>query len=42
MREDLAIWRQQGLIEAPVELEKALDTSFVEWALKDLGPYVKK
>jgi len=42
MKEDLAIWRQQGLIEAPIEIEKALDTSFVEWAVKDLGPYVKK
>ena len=42
MKEDLAIWRQQGLIEVPIEVEKALDTSFVEWALKDLGPYVKK
>jgi NitT/TauT family transport system substrate-binding protein len=42
MKEDLAIWRQQGLIEVAIEVEKALDTSFVEWAVKDLGPYVKK
>jgi len=42
MKEDLAIWREQGLIETPIEIEKALDMSFVEWAVKDLGPYVKK
>ena len=42
IKEDLAIWKQQGLIEVPVETEKAIDTSFVEWAVKDLGPYVKK
>jgi hypothetical protein len=30
------------LIEVAVEVEKALDLSYVEWALKELGPYVKK
>ena len=42
IKEDLAIWKQQGLIEVQVEADKAIDTSFVQWALKDLGPYVKK
>jgi NitT/TauT family transport system substrate-binding protein len=42
MKDDLNVWRSQGLIEVPVEVEKALDLSFVEWAVKDLGPYVKK
>lgn len=42
MKDDLQVWRAQGLIEVPVEVEKALDLSYVEWALKELGPYVKK
>jgi NitT/TauT family transport system substrate-binding protein len=42
MKDDLNVWRAQGLIEVPVEVEKALDLSYVEWALKELGPYVKK
>ena len=42
IREDLAVWKQQKLIEVPVEVEKAIDTSFVDWALKELGPYKKQ
>ena len=42
MKDDLNVWRAQGLIEVAVEVEKALDLSYVEWALKELGPYVKK
>ncbi len=42
MKDDLQVWRAQGLIEVPVEVEKALDLSYVQWALKELGPYVKK
>ena len=42
MKEDLDIFRKQGLIEVPLEIEKTIDTSFVDWAVKDLGPYVKK
>jgi len=42
MKDDLNVWRAQGLIEVPVEVEKALDLSYVEWAVKELGPYVKK
>ncbi len=42
IKEDLAIWKQQGLIEVPVDADKAIDKSFVDWALKELGPYAKK
>jgi NitT/TauT family transport system substrate-binding protein len=37
---DLEVFRKEGLIEAPVELSDALDTSFLEAAVKQLGPYV--
>jgi NitT/TauT family transport system substrate-binding protein len=42
IKEDLEMFRQQGLIEAPVDLSKIIDTTFVNWAVNDLGPYVKK
>jgi NitT/TauT family transport system substrate-binding protein len=39
LREDLGIFRKQGLIEGAVTVEKAVDSSFAEWAAKELGPY---
>jgi NitT/TauT family transport system substrate-binding protein len=42
LKEDLAIFKQQGLIESPkVEIDQMVDTSFVDWAVKELGPYKK-
>ena len=42
LKEDLAIFKQQGLVESPkVEVEQVVDTSFVDWAVKQLGPYEK-
>ncbi len=36
---DLAFYTEQGLIKGAVSLDEAVDGSFVEGALKDLGPY---
>ena len=36
---DLDIFRSQGLIETPVTVAQAMDTSYLEAALKELGPY---
>ena len=39
MQDDLAIFRSQGLIETPVTVEQAMETSYLEAALRELGPY---
>jgi NitT/TauT family transport system substrate-binding protein len=39
MERDLAFWKSQKLIEGEIELADAVDTSFVEAALAELGPY---
>jgi NitT/TauT family transport system substrate-binding protein len=39
LKEDLDIFRKEGLIEGKVTIEQALDTSFAEAAAKELGPY---
>ena len=39
IREDLEFYRSTGLIEGNVKLEQALDTSFIEQAVKEIGPY---
>jgi NitT/TauT family transport system substrate-binding protein len=36
---DLAFYSEQGLVKGAVNLEDAVDGSFVEAALKELGPY---
>jgi len=36
---DLAFYTEQGLVKGVVDLEDAVDGSFVEAALKELGPY---
>jgi NitT/TauT family transport system substrate-binding protein len=42
LREDLDIFRKLNLIESDVTVEKVIDTSFVDWAVSELGPYKKK
>jgi NitT/TauT family transport system substrate-binding protein len=41
LRDDLAYFRKVGLVEGDVTIEKALDLSFLDAALKQLGPYSK-
>ena len=42
MKEDLGFFQAQKLIEVPVTVEKVVDTSFLDWAVKELGPYKAK
>jgi len=42
LKNDLAFFKEQGEVTANVSVEQALDTSFVDAALKDLGPYKPK
>ncbi len=42
IQEDLDIFKAQGLIEGKVDLSKVIDTSFRDWAVAQLGPYVRK
>ncbi len=42
LRNDLEFFKQEGLIQGNVTMEQALDSSFVDAALKDLGPYKRK
>jgi NitT/TauT family transport system substrate-binding protein len=39
LRNDLAFYKSEGQINGAVTVEQALDNSFVEAALKELGPY---
>jgi NitT/TauT family transport system substrate-binding protein len=39
MKEDMRVFRDAGLIEGKVEVEQAVDLSFLQAVLKDLGPY---
>jgi NitT/TauT family transport system substrate-binding protein len=39
LAQDLAFYRQQGLIQGNVKLEELVDHSFAEAAVKELGPY---
>ncbi len=41
LRKDLQFYRDQGLIVGTVSVEQAVDNSFVEAAVKDLGSYVR-
>jgi NitT/TauT family transport system substrate-binding protein len=42
LKEDLDLFKKQKYIEGKVEIEQAIDTSFTDWAVKELGPYKKK
>jgi NitT/TauT family transport system substrate-binding protein len=39
LERDLAFYRSEGLIEGNVSVDQAIDTSFAEAAVKELGPY---
>jgi len=39
LKEDLDLFKKQKYIEGKLEIEQAIDTSFVDWAVKELGPY---
>jgi NitT/TauT family transport system substrate-binding protein len=39
LREDLEIFRRQGLIDGTVTVEQAVDVSFAQTAARELGPY---
>ena len=41
LEKDLAFYREMGWITGDVALDRVLDNSFVDWALKALGPYAK-
>jgi NitT/TauT family transport system substrate-binding protein len=41
LAEDAAFYREQGLITGDIKVEQVVDDSFVEAALKELGPYKK-
>jgi NitT/TauT family transport system substrate-binding protein len=41
LADDLAFYRQQGLIAGDLKLNELVDQSFVDAAMKDLGPYRK-
>lgn len=42
LRNDLAFYKMEGLIKGEVTVDQALDNSFVEAALKVLGPYKRR
>ena len=42
IRRDIEFFRANGDLTAPVALEKIVDASFVENAVKELGPYVRR
>lgn len=42
LKKDYQFFKEQGLIEGNVSVEQVVDNSFVEAALKDLGPYVRR
>ncbi len=40
LRNDLAFFKEQKLLQDPnITVERIIDTSFVEKAVKELGPY---
>jgi len=42
LRKDWAFYKEQGYLEGNVSLDQVVDTSFVEAAVKELGPYKAK
>jgi NitT/TauT family transport system substrate-binding protein len=42
LKNDLQFFKEQGEVKSNVTVEEAIDTSFVQAALKDLGPYKPK
>ena len=39
LQDDIDIFQEQKMLERPVDLKKIVDLSFLEWTLKELGPY---
>ncbi len=42
LKEDLDLFKKHKYIEGNVEIDQVIDTSFAEWAVKELGPYTRK
>ena len=42
LKKDLQFYREQGYLEGTVGVEQVLDMSFVNAALKELGPYKRR
>lgn len=42
IKEDIAIFKELGHLKVDVDLDRVIDTSFLEAALKELGPYKRK
>ena len=41
LQADIDVFGELKMLERPVELAKVVDTSFLDWALQQLGPYKK-
>ncbi len=41
LQEDIEIFQRLKLLEKPVDIRKVVDRTFLDWALKELGPYKK-
>lgn len=39
LQQDLDVWRSMGLINGPISVAQVVDTSFIDAAIKKLGPY---
>ena len=39
LQEDIAIFQKLKLLEKPVDINKVVDRTYLDWALKELGPY---
>ena len=42
LKEDLASFKEMGLVKSDVDLEKIVDRTFIDRAIKELGPYKKR
>ena len=41
LKTDLAFYKAQGLVKSAITVDQVIDNSWVERALKELGPYRK-
>ncbi len=39
LQEDIAIFQKLKLLEKPVDINRVVDRTYLDWALKELGPY---
>ena len=42
LKKDLEFYKAQGLVVGPIGVEQVVDKSFVDAAVKDLGPYIRR